>query len=142
MTRPTTRFRELLRGPSIIPAPGAVDAIGARLIEQAGFPAVYVTGAGLSYTQFARPDVGLPTASEMVVYVGRLADAVSIPVFADMDTGYGNFLNVMRTVRDYERAGVAGFHIEDQSFPKRCGHLAGKELISTDEMVEIGRAHV
>ena len=135
MTRPTTRLRELLSGPAIIQAPGAVDALGARLIEQAGFPAVYLTGAGFSYTQLARPDIGLASATEMVTHVGRIAQAVSVPVFADMDTGYGNFLNVMRTVRDYERAGVAGFHIEDQSFPKRCGHLAGKELVSVDEMI-------
>ena len=135
MTRPTTRLRQLLREPGIIPAPGAYDALGARLVEQAGFPAVYLTGAGLSYTQLARPDVGLLTATEMIVHAGRVAQAVGVPVIADMDTGYGNFLNVMRTVRDYERAGVAGFHMEDQSLPKRCGHLAGKELVPVEEMV-------
>src|SRR5215211_59498 len=122
MSGATSRLRELLRGPAIIQAPGVVDALGARLVERAGFPAVYLTGAGISYTQLGRPDVGLTTATEMAVHVGRVAQAVSLPVIADMDTGYGNFLNVMRTVREYERAGVSGFHIEDQVLPKRCGH--------------------
>jgi len=112
-----------------------VDALGARLVERAGFPAVYLTGAGISYTQLGRPDVGLTTATEMAVHVGRVAQAVSLPVIADMDTGYGNFLNVMRTVREYERAGVSGFHLEDQVLPKRCGHLAGKELVPIEEMM-------
>ena len=133
--RPTTRLRELLRGPSIIPIPGAYDALGGRLIEQAGFPAVYVTGAGISFSQLGRPDVGLLTATEMATQIGRVAQAVSVPVIADMDTGYGNFLNVMRAVRDYERVGVAGFHLEDQVMPKRCGHLSGKEVIPVEEMV-------
>jgi 2,3-dimethylmalate lyase len=135
VTRPATRLRELLRGPAIVQAPGAYDALGARLVERAGFPAVYLTGAGVSYSQLARPDIGLLSGTEMAVQVGRVAQAVAIPVIADMDTGYGNALNVLRTVRDYERVGVAGFHIEDQVFPKRCGHLAGKELVSADEMV-------
>ena len=133
--RPTTRLRELLRGPSIVQAPGAFNALAARLVERAGFPAVYLTGAGVSYTQLARPDIGLLTATEMAIQVERMAQAVGIPVIADMDTGYGNFLNVMRTVRDYERAGVAGFHLEDQVLPKRCGHLAGKELVPVEEKV-------
>ena len=133
--RPTTQLRALLHGPAIVQAPGAFNALAARLVERAGFPAVYLTGAGLSYTQLAQPDVGLLTASEMAVQVERMAQAVEIPVIADMDTGYGNFLNVMQTVRAYERAGVAGFHLEDQVLPKRCGHLAGKELVPVDEMV-------
>ena len=135
MSGPTSRLRELLRGPAIIQAPGVVDALGARLVERAGFPAVYLTGAGISYTQLGRPDIGLTTATEMAVHVGRVAQAVSLPVIADMDTGYGNFLNVMRTVREYERAGVSGFHLEDQVLPKRCGHLAGKELVPVEEMM-------
>src|SRR5918911_2403671 len=133
--RPTTQLRALLHGPAIVQAPGAFNALAARLVERAGFPAVYLTGAGLSYTQLAQPDVGLLTATEMAIQVERMAQAVEIPVIADMDTGYGNFLNVMQTVRAYERAGVAGFHLEDQTFPKRCGHLAGKELVPVDEMV-------
>ena len=133
--RTTARLRELLRGPAIVPTPGAYDALGARLIERAGFPAVYMTGSGVSYSQLARPDVGLLTATEMVTQAGRIAQAVGVPVLADMDTGYGNFMNVMRTVRDYERAGLAGLQVEDQILPKRCGHLSGKELIPVDEMV-------
>jgi carboxyvinyl-carboxyphosphonate phosphorylmutase len=129
------RLRKLLVGPAIIQAPGAYDALGAKLIERAGFPAVYLTGAGISYTQLGRPDIGLLTASEMALQAGRIAEAVVVPVIADMDTGYGNFLNVQRAVRDYERAGVAGFHVEDQVMPKRCGHLAGKELVPVEEMV-------
>jgi carboxyvinyl-carboxyphosphonate phosphorylmutase len=129
------RLRALLAGPAIIQAPGAYDGLSAKLIARAGFPAVYLTGAGVSYTQLGRPDVGLLTASEMALQAERVAEAVDLPVLADMDTGYGNFLNVQRAVRDYERAGVAGFHIEDQVMPKRCGHLAGKELVSVEEMV-------
>jgi carboxyvinyl-carboxyphosphonate phosphorylmutase len=129
------RLRALLAGPAIIQAPGAYDGLSAKLIARAGFPAVYLTGAGVSYTQLGRPDVGLLTASEMALQAGRVAEAVDLPVLADMDTGYGNFLNVQRAVRDYERAGVAGFHIEDQVMPKRCGHLAGKELVPVEEMV-------
>lgn len=135
MIRPTTRLRELLRGPSIVQAPGVADALWATLVQQAGFPAVYLTGAALSYSRLARPDLGLLTATEMADQAARLADAVELPLIVDMDTGYGNFLNVMRTVRAYERAGVAAFHIEDQVLPKRCGHLAGKELVPVEEMV-------
>src|SRR4030088_1767731 len=108
-----TRFRELLRRDGMVVAPGAYDCITAKLIEQAGFSAVYMTGAGTAAT-LGYPDFGLVTMSEMVANAGRIADA---------DTGYGNELNVFRTVREFERSGVVGIHIEDQEFPKKCGHL-------------------
>ena len=121
-------FRERLRADGMITAPGAYDCITARLVEQAGFPAVYMTGAGTAAT-LGYPDYGLVTMSEMTANAGRLAAATTLPVIADADTGYGNELNVVRTVREYERRGVAGIHIEDQGFPKRCGHLADKVVI-------------
>ena len=124
-----SRLRALMRERGMITAPGAYDCIGARLIEQAGFAAVYMTGAGTAAT-LGYPDFGLLTMTEMVENAGRLAAAVTIPVVADADTGYGNELNVVRTVREYEKRGVAGIHIEDQGFPKRCGHLDNKEIIA------------
>jgi 2-methylisocitrate lyase-like PEP mutase family enzyme len=116
-------------------APGAYDAFTARLVEIAGFEAVYLTGAGVSYSQLGKPDVGSVTQTEMVERVASIARAISVPLIADGDTGYGNAINVMHTVRLYERAGAAAIQIEDQRFPKRCGHLAGKELIPAEEMV-------
>src|SRR5215468_7399758 len=123
-----SRFRALMQQEQLIVAPGAYDGITARLIEAAGFPAVYMTGAGTAAT-FGYPDYGLLTMSEMVENAGRITAAVGVPVIADADTGYGNELNVVRTVREYERAGVAGIHIEDQGFPKKCGHLEDKEIV-------------
>ena len=123
-----TVFRERLRADGMITAPGAYDCITARLVEQAGFAAVYMTGAGTAAT-LGYPDYGLVTMSEMAANAGRLAAATTLPVIADADTGYGNELNVVRTVREYERRGVAGIHIEDQGFPKRCGHLEDKVVI-------------
>lgn len=140
--RSTTRLRSLLEQPSILVAPGAADALTARLIQEAGFPAVYATGAGIANTQFALPDIGLLTMTEMVEQVRRLANAVDVPVIADADTGYGNPLNVQRTVREYEQAGVAAIQIEDQVSPKKCGHFAGKEVIAEEEMVQKLRAAV
>ena len=125
-------FRERLRADGMITAPGAYDCITARLVEQAGFPAVYMTGAGTAAT-LGYPDYGLVTMSEMADNAGRLAAATTLPVIADADTGYGNELNVVRTVREYERRGVAGIHIEDQGFPKRCGHLEDKVVIPLDD---------
>lgn len=125
-------FRGRLRADGMITAPGAYDCITARLVEQAGFPAVYMTGAGTAAT-LGYPDYGLVTMSEMADNAGRLAAATTLPVIADADTGYGNELNVVRTVREYERRGVAGIHIEDQGFPKRCGHLEDKVVIPLDE---------
>jgi 2-methylisocitrate lyase-like PEP mutase family enzyme len=125
-------FRGRLRADGMITAPGAYDCITARLVEQAGFPAVYMTGAGTAAT-LGYPDYGLVTMSEMADNAGRLAAATTLPVIADADTGYGNELNVVRTVREYERRGVAGIHIEDQGFPKRCGHLEDKVVIPLDD---------
>jgi len=121
-------LRALLRGPDMIIAPGAYDPLTAMLVAQAGFPAVYMTGAGTSVSH-GYPDFGLLTGSEMVANAARMTRAVDIPLVADADTGYGNELNVVRTVQEYERAGVAGIHIEDQVSPKRCGHLDDKEIV-------------
>jgi len=132
-------FRERLRADGMITAPGAYDCITARLVEQAGFPAVYMTGAGTAAT-LGYPDYGLVTMSEMAANAGRLAAATTLPVIADADTGYGNELNVVRTVREYERRGVAGIHIEDQGFPKRCGHLEDKVVIPLSDYLAKIRA--
>ena len=137
-----TTLRELLAGPEPVLAPGAYDALSARLAEQAGFGAVYMTGFGASASLLGRPDVGLLSFGEMVDQARRIVQAVRVPVIADADDGYGSPLNVMRTVREYEAAGVAALHIEDQVAPKRCGHLAGKQVIPAGEMVEKVRAAV
>ena len=134
-TRPTTRLRELISGNRCIVAPGVADALAARMVALEGFDTVYMTGFGTSITRLGQPDVGLLTASEMIDNATRIVDASGLPVVADADTGYGNAINVRRTIRDYERAGVAAVHLEDQVWPKRCGHLAGKRVIPTAEMV-------
>src|SRR5688500_1628755 len=131
----TARFRTLLSQPGCIVAPGVADALAARRVALEGFDAVYMTGFGTSLTRLGMPDVGLLTASEMVDNASRIVDASGLPVIADADTGYGNPINVRRTIRDYEKAVVAAVHIEDQVWPKRCGHLAGKRVIPTGEMV-------
>ena len=113
--------------------PGAFNAVTARLVERAGFPAVYVSGAGLANATAGVPDIGLLTLTEVAQLAGYIADAVRIPALADADTGFGGPENVARTVHTFERAGLAGMHLEDQAFPKRCGHLAGKELIPLEE---------
>jgi carboxyvinyl-carboxyphosphonate phosphorylmutase len=136
------RFRELLSASELIQAPGAYDCLSARLIEAAGFPAVYMTGFGTSAAYLGRPDVGLLGMSEMVDNARRIVDAVAVPVIADADTGYGSPINVIRTVQAYERAGVAGVHIEDQAAPKKCGHLEGKQLVPAAEMAQKVRAAV
>lgn len=130
------QLRTLLRGPEPVLAPGAFDAMSGRLIEHAGFPAVYMTGYGTSASLLGRPDVGLLTQTEMVDHARHIVQAVDVPVIADADTGYGNALNVIRTVQEYEQAGVAAIHIEDQLAPKRCGHMEGKQVIAAEEMVE------
>src|SRR3954453_6512618 len=135
-------LRALLERGEPVLAPGAYDALSARLIEQAGFAAVYMTGFGASASLLGRPDVGLLSFAEMVDHARRLVQAVGVPVIADADDGYGNHLNVMRTIREYEAAGVAALHIEDQVAPKRCGHMAGKQVIPAGEMVEKVRAAV
>ncbi|VTU19576.1 isocitrate lyase/PEP mutase family protein [Variovorax sp. RA8] len=136
-----TSLRELLAAPDMLIAPGAYDGIGARLIEQAGFSAVYMTGAGTAAAR-GYPDFGLLDMGEMVANAATMARAISVPLIADADTGYGNELNVTRTVREYESRGVAAIHIEDQVSPKRCGHLDGKEVVSRAEFVSKIRAAV
>jgi 2-methylisocitrate lyase-like PEP mutase family enzyme len=133
------RLRQLLRRDGMLVAPGAYDCITARTIAQAGFDAVYMTGAGTAAT-LGYPDYGLVTMSEMAANAGRLASAVDVPIIADADTGYGNELNTTRTVREYERSGVAGLHIEDQGFPKKCGHLDNKVIVPLDEYLAKIRA--
>jgi 2-methylisocitrate lyase-like PEP mutase family enzyme len=135
------QFRELLQKDGLVIAPGAYDCITARSIAQAGFDAVYMTGAGTAAT-LGYPDYGLVTMSEMADNAGRIASAVQVPVIADADTGYGNELNVTRTVREYEQRGVAGLHIEDQGFPKKCGHLDDKTIVPRDEFLAKVRAAV
>jgi 2-methylisocitrate lyase-like PEP mutase family enzyme len=137
----TLRLRKLLSQPDMIVAPGAYDGITARLVEQAGYPAVYMTGAGTSMAR-GFPDFGLLDMSEMVENAAVMARTVGIPLIADADTGYGNELNVTRTVREFEGRGVAGIHIEDQVSPKRCGHLDGKEIIPAPEFIAKIRAAV
>lgn len=133
--KPTARLRALLREQRCIIAPGVADALAARLVALEGFEAIYMTGFGTSLTRLGMPDVGLLTATEMVDNASRIADASGLPLIADADTGYGNPINVRRTIRDHEKAGVAGVHLEDQAWPKRCGHLSGKRVIPAAEMV-------
>ena len=139
---PRATLRRLLAGATPVIAPGAYDALSARLIESAGFDVVYVTGFGSAASLLGRPDVGLLGLGEMADQVRRVVAAVDVPVVADADTGYGNAINVIRTVQEYERAGVAALHLEDQVLPKRCGHMEGKAVISSAEMVGKIRAAV
>ncbi|MBO0809086.1 MAG: oxaloacetate decarboxylase [Actinobacteria bacterium] len=134
------RLRALLASGEMIVAPGAFDPLAARLVEEAGFAAVYMTGFGTSAALLGRPDVGLLTMTEMTGNAARIAACVDIPVIADADTGYGNPLNVIRTVAAYEAAGVAAIHLEDQVAPKRCGHMDGKQVIPAAEMAQKVRA--
>lgn len=136
------KLRQLLAQPGIIRAPGAYDAWSARLVEMAGFPAVYMTGYGAAASIIGQPDIGLLTMTEMARQARNLASAVDIPVIADADNGYGGVLNVARTTREYEKAGVAAIQFEDQIFPKRCGHMEGKQLIAKAEMVSKLKAAV
>jgi 2-methylisocitrate lyase-like PEP mutase family enzyme len=132
-------FRKLIASKKMIVAPGAIDCITGRAIAQAGFSAVYMTGAGTSAT-LGYPDYGLITMSEMVGNAGRIVNSIDIPLISDSDTGFGNELNVYRTVQEFERAGVAAIHIEDQVFPKKCGHLDNKELVSREDFIAKIRA--
>jgi 2-methylisocitrate lyase-like PEP mutase family enzyme len=136
------RLRELLADREPIVAPGAYDCLSARLIEAAGFPALYMTGFGTAASFLGRPDVGLLGMSEMVDQARRIVQSVHVPVIADADTGYGNPINVIRTVHAYEDAGVAAIHLEDQVAPKRCGHMTGKQVIPPADMLEKIRAAV
>ena len=131
----TRRIRELFESGRMIVAPGAHDALTARLIAHTGFDAVYMTGYGQSASYLGRPDVGLMTQTEMVNRANALVEAAGVPVIADADTGFGNAVNVMRTIREYEKAGVAAIQLEDQVLPKKCGHMLGRQLVSKEEMV-------
>jgi carboxyvinyl-carboxyphosphonate phosphorylmutase len=131
----TTRFKKLVRDAEILVLPGAYDALSAKIVEQAGFKAVTLGGYPASGSLLAKPDVSLLTMTEMVNQARYIDEAVEIPLFVDGDTGHGNVMNVARTVREFERAGAAGLFIEDQVFPKRCGHMEGKQVISTEEMI-------
>jgi 2-methylisocitrate lyase-like PEP mutase family enzyme len=131
---PRQKLRQLITRSGYTMVPGAYDTLTARLVEAAGFDAVYLTGGGYSRAS-GYPDLGLLTVVENVRFIGLTVEAVEIPVIADADTGYGNAINVIRTVREYEKSGVAGFHIEDQVAPKKCGHYEGKEVIPKAEMV-------
>src|SRR5262245_27676981 len=126
--RATTRLRQLLRETPLL-VPGCYDALSARVLERTGFPAVYMTGYGTSLALLGLPDAGLATMSEMHLNARYIANAVAVPVISDADNGYGNAVNVIRTVREYIQTGVAGIHIEDQVIPKRCGHVAGRRVI-------------
>jgi 2-methylisocitrate lyase-like PEP mutase family enzyme len=130
------RLRARMAAPGVIVIPGVTNALHARLAQQAGFDAVFTTGAGIANASLAIPDLGLMTMSEIVEANNRIVHAIDVPVIADADTGYGNHLNVIRTTQELERAGVAALIIEDQLAPKRCGHFAGKDLVDTEEMVE------
>jgi 2-methylisocitrate lyase-like PEP mutase family enzyme len=138
-TAAAAQLRALINQSGMIVAPGAYDCVGARLVEQAGYRAVYMTGAGTA-AALGYPDYGLITMSEMAENAARLTAAVSVPVIADADTGYGNELNVTRTVREYQKRGVAGLHIEDQGFPKKCGHLEDKTVIALGDYLAKIRA--
>jgi 2-methylisocitrate lyase-like PEP mutase family enzyme len=133
--RATTRLRALLKEPAPLILPGCFNAMSARILEQAGFPALYMSGYGTSLNLLGLPDAGLITLTEMALNAKLIASAVRAPLIADADTGFGNAINVVRTVEEYIRAGVAGMHLEDQVAPKRCGHVAGREVIARDEAV-------
>ena len=127
-------LRQRLTQPGLILAPGVYDALSALLVEQAGFEAAYLSGASIAYTRLGRPDIGLVSASEVANVVENIRERTALPLIVDADTGFGNALNVMRTVKTFERAGASALQLEDQTLPKRCGHLDGKTLVTTDEM--------
>ena len=128
-------LRNLLDSGEVIVAPGAYDALTAKLIEQMGFQAAYVTGAGVAVTKLGVPDIGLVAMTEQLETAKNIVNSTQIPIICDIDTGYGNALNLMRTVREFERIGVSAVQVEDQLTPKRCGHIDGKQLVSQDEML-------
>ncbi|GAA0903930.1 MULTISPECIES: isocitrate lyase/PEP mutase family protein [Streptomyces violaceusniger group] len=135
MTTAPAELRRLLSEPGMVRAPGVYDGIGAHLVRRAGFPVAYLTGAGAVAAGYGLPDIGLATATEMADRAEVVVEASRLPVIADADTGYGNPMHVVRTVRAYERAGVAAIQLEDQDFPKRCGHFTDKSVISADDFV-------
>jgi 2-methylisocitrate lyase-like PEP mutase family enzyme len=129
-----TNLKERLHGPGILVAPGIYDALTGLIAEQSGAHAVYLSGASIAYTRFGRPDIGLVTMTEVAETIGTIRDRIASPIIVDADTGFGNALNVQRTVRLFERMGANALQLEDQTMPKRCGHLAGKTLVSAAEM--------
>ena len=135
-------LKEMLRGGEIVIAPGCYDCLSARLVERAGFKAAFMTGFGASGSILGQPDYGLMTMNEMVTVCANMNSILNIPLIGDIDTGYGNPLNVFRTVREFERAGMAAVHLEDQGFPKRCGHMEKKAVVPMEEHVEKIRAAV
>jgi 2-methylisocitrate lyase-like PEP mutase family enzyme len=134
-----SELRHLLAQPDIVTAPGVYDAFSALLAARAGFPALYLSGASIAYTRLGRPDIGLIDMGEVAAVVEHIRERVELPLIVDADTGFGNALNVIRTVKVFERAGASAIQLEDQAMPKRCGHLAGKSLVSAAEMV--GKLH-
>tara|TARA_R110002049_G_scaffold108165_10_gene256291 strand:+ start:1123 stop:2010 length:888 start_codon:yes stop_codon:yes gene_type:complete len=134
-----SRLQQRLSQPAVLKAPGVYDALSALLVEQAGFDCGFVSGAGISFARYGRPDIGLVTASEVAATVAAMRERTVIPLIVDMDTGFGNALNARRTLREFERAGASAVQMEDQTFPKRCGHMAGKRVIPSSEMV--GKLH-
>jgi 2-methylisocitrate lyase-like PEP mutase family enzyme len=140
MATPAKRLRDLINAPAILPLPGVFDGFSMHLVERAGYGAAFITGSGISESRLGQPDVGLMGLEENVAACRALVACSTIPLLADGDTGYGNAVNVWHTVRAFERAGVAGLMLEDQVWPKRCGHMKGKEVISADEMVQKIRA--
>jgi carboxyvinyl-carboxyphosphonate phosphorylmutase len=140
--RSTTKLRALLKRKEILIAPGAHDALTAKIVEKTGFEAVYFTGYGQSASHLGAPDVGLLTMTEMVCRARNFVAAVSVPVIADCDTGFGNALNAIRAIREFEAAGVAAIQIEDQVTPKKCGHMLGREVVPLEEMIGKLRAVV
>jgi 2-methylisocitrate lyase-like PEP mutase family enzyme len=138
--RATTRFRELLAGGKTIVAPGCYNALTGKLLDRAGFPTLYMTGYGTSLSLLGLPDAGLATMTEMHLNARYVANAVGVPVIADADNGYGNAINVIRTVKEYVQTGVAAIHVEDQVIPKRCGHVAGRRVVPLEEAVGKVRA--
>jgi 2-methylisocitrate lyase-like PEP mutase family enzyme len=139
MMRASRRLRELLRAGDVVVAPGVWDGLSARLVARAGFPAAYATGGGIARSM-GYPDLGLLSLSEITARLGNIVEHAGVPVIADADTGYGNALNAQRAVREFERAGVAALHLEDQTFPKRCGHYDDKSVVPTAEMAQKLRA--
>ena len=133
------KLRDLIETAAPVVAPGAYDGLSARLVQQAGFPAVYITGGGMARS-LGMPDLGLMSLTDIVSRLETIVDAVDIPVIGDADTGHGNALNAQHTMRAFERAGIAGCHLEDQSFPKRCGHYDDKSIVSQAEMAQKIRA--
>ncbi len=142
MKTKTAILRKMLTEPGLILLPGVYDALSAKLAVAAGFKAIYLSGSAIAMSQFAYPDIGLPTMSEVIEQARRVTAAVDVPVVVDIDTGYGNAVNVLRTIREAEAAGIAAVQIEDQLFPKKCGHFEGKEIVPSDEMVGKIRAAV